>query len=130
SELNRAAVQGLLNALGPRASLGTNDPAKAAAEGPTVNKTTLFEDGIIYLRIASVTSGLADDLARVYRQVTATNKLKGIVLDLRYARGTDYAAAAAAADLFVPKAQPLLNWGSGMVSSHEKTNAIQLPVAI
>jgi C-terminal processing protease CtpA/Prc len=130
SELNRAAVQGLLDALGPRVSLVTNSAAKSPVEGPLVNKTTLFEDGIVYLRIPSVENGLADELTRVYRQVNATNKVKGIVLDLRYSRGTDYAAAATAADLFVSKTQPLLNWGNGAVSSHEKTNSIQVPVAI
>jgi len=95
-----------------------------------VSKTTLFEDGIIYLRIATVADGLAEELTRVYREVNATNKLKGVVLDLRYSRGTDYAAAAAATDLFVAKAQPLLNWGKGAVPSHDKTNAIQLPIAV
>src|SRR5262245_46471210 len=130
SDLNHAAVQGLLNALGPRVSLVTNGAAKAMTEGPLVNKVTLFEDDIVYLRIKSVADGLADELARTYRQVNATNKLKGVVLDLRYARGTDYAAAAATADLFVAKVQPLLNWGNGVVRSHDKTNAIQLPIAI
>jgi C-terminal processing protease CtpA/Prc len=53
-----------------------------------------------------------------------------VALDLRYAGGDDYAAAAAAADLFVKKEQPLLNWGSGMVRSKEKSDAIGLPVAV
>jgi len=44
--------------------------------------------------------------------------------------GDDYAAAAATADLFVKKELPLLNWGSGMVQSKEKTDAIALPVAV
>ena len=56
--------------------------------------------------------------------------MKGVALDLRYAVGDDYAAAAAAADLFVKKELPLLNWGNGMVRSKEKTNAIALPVAV
>jgi C-terminal processing protease CtpA/Prc len=52
------------------------------------------------------------------------------VLDLRYTDGTDYAAAAAAADLFIGKAQPLLNWGNGSASSHEKKDAITVPLAV
>jgi C-terminal processing protease CtpA/Prc len=53
-----------------------------------------------------------------------------VALDLRYAGGDDYAAAAAAADLFVKKDQPLLNWGIGIVRSKEKSDAIALPVAV
>src|SRR6185503_15236598 len=63
-------------------------------------------------------------------RMASTNSLTGLVLDLRYAGGFDYSAAAATADLFVNAARPLLNWGNGVVSSQEKTNAIQVPVAV
>ena len=53
-----------------------------------------------------------------------------MILDLRYAAGDDYASAAATAELFVKKDQPLLNWGNGMVRSKEKSDAISLPVAV
>jgi C-terminal processing protease CtpA/Prc len=69
-------------------------------------------------------------LRAAYRHLALTNELKGLVLDLRYADGIDYGAAAAAAGLFTAKAEPLLDWGSGVVSSEEKTNAIRLPVAV
>jgi hypothetical protein len=44
-ELNRAAVQGLLAALGPKVSLGTNNASADAATKP-VAETTLFDDDI------------------------------------------------------------------------------------
>jgi len=56
--------------------------------------------------------------------------LKGLVLDLRYAGGHDYAAAASAADLFLSKEMPLLNWGNGPVNSKAKSDALTLPVAV
>jgi hypothetical protein len=49
---------------------------------------------------------------------------------LRYTAGDDYASAAATADLFARKDQPLLNWGNGVVRSKEKSDAIALPVAV
>ena len=60
----------------------------------------------------------------------ATNKLEGVVLDLRYAAGDDYASAAATAELFIKKEQPLLDWGTGMVRSKDKSDAISVPVAV
>ncbi len=131
AELNRAAIQGLLTALGPRVSLVTNGaPKTAAAETPLLSKVTGFDDGILYLRVARVAQGLDENVAGAFQRSAATNKLKGLVLDLRYSGGTDYAAAADTADLFISKARPLLNWGSGSASSHEKTNAIQVPLAV
>ena len=53
-----------------------------------------------------------------------------MILDLRYAAGDDYAAAAATAELFIKKEQPLLDWGTGMVRSKDKSDAISLPVAV
>ncbi|HLP76929.1 MAG TPA: S41 family peptidase [Candidatus Paceibacterota bacterium] len=129
SELNRAAVQGLLAELGSKVQLIVNDKV-IAADTPVMSKTTVFDDGIAYFRIAHVAGNLASDLNRAFQQINSTNKLNGLVLDLRYADGMDYAAAAAVAELFIDKPRPLLNYGSGMVSSHGKTNAIQVPLAI
>jgi C-terminal processing protease CtpA/Prc len=53
-----------------------------------------------------------------------------VVLDLRYAGGDDYAAAAATADLFVSKPRALLDWGNGTVKAKEKPDAINAPVAV
>ncbi|MGN6552742.1 MAG: S41 family peptidase [Verrucomicrobiota bacterium] len=128
AELNRAAVQGLLAELGPKAALvtgGTNQP-----KGAPLSRVSVFDGGLGYVRIAHVTDGLAKDLANFYSRSSSTNRLNGLVLDLRYADGEDYAAAAALADKFFTNAEPLLNWGNGMVSSEAKTNAIRLPLAI
>ena len=131
AELNHAAVQGLIKALGPKVSLVTsNAPMNPAAGAQLVSETTIFDGNIAYLRIIRVDSGLADAVSASFKQLNSTNKVSGIVLDLRYTGGSDYKAAAAAADLFVSKNEPLLNWGEGVVSSHEKSNALTVPVAI
>ena len=131
-ELNRLAVEGFLAALRPRVLLVTNDEAATAAAAKTlpVAKTSIFEGSIGYARIQRVEKDLAQAIRQAHRELSATNKLKGLVLDLRYATGEDYAAAAAAADLFVKKARPLLNWGNGVVRSTEKEDAITIPVAV
>ncbi len=131
AELNRAAVHGLVSELSPRVALVPGDAAtRTAREAPLVSKSALFEGPIAYVRVGRVDEGLARALRDAYGQLSTTNKLKGLTLDLRYAGGENYAAAAAVADLFLKKERPLLNWGDGMVRSKEKNDAINLPVAV
>jgi hypothetical protein len=130
-QLNQAAVGALVSGLAPRVSLVTNAAAgDAAGEAPLISKSSVFEGDILYLRLGRVGDGLANAISAVCSKPGTTNKLKGVALDLRYAGGDDYAAAAAAADLFVKKDQPLLNWGNGLVRSKEKSDPIALPVAV
>lgn len=131
TELNRAAVQGLVAALGPKVTLVTNgSPAKPLVEAPLVSRSHLMEGEMAYVRVEKVGEELAKAVSEAWQTLGRTNKAKGLVLDLRYARGDDYAAAAATADLFLKKDLPLLNWGNGLVRSKEKADAISVPVAV
>src|ERR1051325_834879 len=131
AELNRVVVQGLVSALGPKVSLLAEAAAtNAPAETPPVSKSSLFDGDIAYVRVGRVADGLAQAVGEACRKFGATNKVKGVVMDLRYARGDDYAAAAATADLFLKKERPLLNWGNGVVKSKEKNDAITWPAAV
>jgi len=131
ADLNRAAVQGLLTALGPKISLVMNNSsANTAGDKQPITETTLFDGDIAYLRITRVDGDLANAVSSAYKQLNSTNKINGLVVDLRYAKGSDYEAATATADLFISKSQPLLNWGNGVVSSHDKTNAFTIPVVV
>ncbi len=131
ADLNRAAVQGLVSALGPKVLLlATGAKAQSPAESPLVSRSVLVDGEIAYVRVARVSEGLAGAVRENCQKVSLTNKLKGVVLDLRYASGDDYAAAAATADLFVKKELPLLDWGKGLVRSKAKDDAISVPVAV
>jgi len=131
AQLNQAAARALVSSLSPRVSLVTNGAAaNARAAAPLVSKPSLFEGEIAYLRVERVGEGVANAVREACTKLGATNKLAGVILDLRYASGDDYASAAATAELFVKKDQPLLNWGNGMVRSKDKSDAISLPVAV
>jgi len=131
-DLNRAAVQGLVLALSPRLVLLTNDaPGTQASAGQAlVIKSSWFEGDVAYLRIGRVADGLAQAIREAADRISSSNKLKGLVLDLRFAGGDDYKAAASAADLLLQKDQPLLNWGEGWARSKEKKDAVTAPVAV
>ena len=124
-------MEGLVAKLAPRVALVTNGAAAAAAqETPLVSRSSVFEGDILYVRIGRVGEGLAAAVKSARNKAATTNQLKGVVLDLRYAGGTDYGAVAPAANLFVRKEQPLLNWGKGMVQAKPDSGGIKLPVAV
>ena len=130
ADLNRAAVQGLLNQLHTKVSLvsgksETNRPD----EGPVLSQAVVY-DSIACFRIGRVGNGLAEKISSAYKTFNATNHLKGVVLDLRFADGHNYAEVPSVAGLFVSDDAPLLNWGNGMVNSKENPGAITLPVAV
>jgi hypothetical protein len=131
TELNRAAVTGLLNALGSKAVLITNETATpATVVTQRVSKTFVFEGEVAYLRIAAVGEGLPDQLRAAYQQLSATNKLKGVVLDLRFANGTDYGAAVATTELFPMKKPVTLNWGAHDQQLKRGNDLISQPVIV
>src|SRR5262249_2767677 len=99
TELDRAAANALVAALAPKVRLvcGGTGPSEPA---PALEKVNLFEGDILYFRVGRVTEGLAGTIRKESAAAAITNKLRGIVLDLRFAIGQDYAAAASVADLF------------------------------
>jgi hypothetical protein len=127
-ELNRAAVQGLLNQFHSRVMFVQETADEAEASSDQVAKTAVHDKWYGYVRIARVGKGLADDIAAAYEKLNATNRLKGLVLDLRFAGGQDYAAAARAADRFLTREKPLLTWGENSARSTEKETAITAPL--
>ncbi|HXT38520.1 MAG TPA: S41 family peptidase [Candidatus Angelobacter sp.] len=130
-DLNRAAVQGLLNQFYPRVILSTNSPTTDAGAGDSpVSTSTVYGESYGYVRVARVATGLADQIKSSFEKLEATNKLKGLVLDLRYAGGRDYLAAANTADRFVSKEQPLLDWDEGSARATAKAEAISVPLAV
>jgi hypothetical protein len=132
AQLNQAAVQGLVSALAPKVLLLTNrnEGAQGAAGAVVATKSHLYDGAIAYVRVERIGNGLAEAVRGAFDQLARTNAVKGMVLDLRYAGGADYADAAAVADLFVKKQCPLLDWGAGMAQSKPKSDAIPVPVAV
>jgi len=131
AEFNQAAVSGLLAKLGNRAwLLDKNQAAESDTNTAVLAATAVFDDNYGYIRIARVAGALPDQFARALSQLAKTNKLKGLAIDLRFATGTDYAAAGAVVDQFIPSEQKLFEWSGGVVRSHDKTTAFRAPVAV
>jgi hypothetical protein len=103
--LNRAAVAGLVSQFPGKVALigGAADGTALMSGEPAWGKAGIIESNVAYLRISRVAAGLAGELAVAGRALTASNKIAGAVLDLRFAGGEDYGAAKEAAGLLTGK---------------------------
>lgn len=90
----------------------------------------MFDDVYGYIRIAQVSAGLSKAFDSAYEQLQATNKLKGLIVDLRFAGGFDYAAAADVASRFVETEQLLFKLNDQALRSAARENPITLPLAV
>jgi len=130
-QLNEAAACGLLEQLAGKVSIvGEVSAPLRGAESNAPVSAAVFDRHFGYLRVGRVANGTDKEFRTAYEGLLATNKLKGLVIDLRFAGGKDYAAAVAVADRFFADEQPLVDWGEGWKKSTAKTNAISLPVAV
>jgi len=128
SELEQAAVEGLIEQLYPQVSVATNLPAGTNAGALAV--VTLLEGSYGYFRFDEIGQGTEKEFSAALKRLGSTNKLKGIVLDLRFAKGADYEAAAGLADAFFANRQPMADWGEGVKFSTAKSDAVNLPLTL
>lgn len=118
AELDRAATEGMVGKLSPRVTLVRSGEKKEV--GPLgLTRSNLFDGNVLYLRISGLAPGLDESVKAVWEQFSTSNKVAGMVLDLRYAKGEDYSVAVSVAQLFIQNRQPLLDWGEGMSESKE-----------
>ena len=128
ADIERKATEGLLQGFRGKVQLVESNDTVAATTN-LITRSAVFDGGIAYLRVDRVDNHLSVALKQSCSALSKTNKtINGLVLDLRFADGNNYAAAAAAADLFMPYKRDLLDWGQGMVQSVAKTNAVLWPI--
>jgi len=113
--LTDATVNGLLKALGTGAQLLSAEEAKAkpvaaiqsrVPAGQRLARAEVIDPKIGYLRLADVEQAAVAELDAELAKFAAA-RLTGYVLDLRFADGTNFAAAAALAGRFLRDSQEL-----------------------
>ena len=129
-ELKRTAAIGLIKELGTKVQLVTTNAEPATQPPDAITKRAVFNDQVGYVRIRSVDERLPGDFQKSVTQLIQSNNLNGLVLDLRYAEGTNYDAAAKVADHFVKSGRNLLRLGSREIPSTDESKTISLPTAV
>jgi C-terminal processing protease CtpA/Prc len=113
--LDDATVAGILEALGSGATIVSSEPVatnsqktathEANSVGP-IARTEVIDPNIGYIRIADVSDSAVTALDIGLAKLTE-EKANGFVLDLRFADGTNYTAAAEIASRFVSRGEEL-----------------------
>jgi hypothetical protein len=125
----RAAARALLEGV-QGSVLEPGEPGEPASDAPAIARTERLEAGPLYVRVGQVSLALAPQLSAILRDTNLVANANGFVLDLRFATGTEYAAAAGVADLFAEAGAPLLDWGNGQAKATPKAAPWELPVAV
>ncbi len=128
-ELNAAAVKGLIEQLKPHVAIG-QPPSAAESTNRLVLKAGRFRKEFGYLRVGVVRPGLRAALREEIDKLLESGPLKGLVIDLRFTGGTDYAAAAQATGLFTDAEGPLLRVGDKEYLGDDDGDAILIPVMV
>lgn len=127
SELDTAAAGALLTKVRGRV-LAPEDIAEPVSDAPAMVAKNLY-DGCAYVRVGQVSLALAPQLAAALNTPEFA-AARGLILDLRFASGSDYQAAVNVVDQFVSAETTLLSWGEQKGVSTTKTNAWTRPVAV
>jgi hypothetical protein len=128
AELNRAAALGLINQLEPQVQLVLSNETNQTKSHPV--KGSVIENSYAVIRLSSLETSVATEFKQVFQGLNSSNKLKGLVVDLRFCSGRDYKAATEVADQFVSTIQPLFTLEGTNVQSTAKSDAIALPAAV
>ncbi|MCF7709409.1 MAG: S41 family peptidase [Verrucomicrobia bacterium] len=97
SDLNRQLIEGMIGSLEPLARIDKDGESAK----PGIASTNLFEQRFAYIRLSTLNDGVSESIKATLKQLSDTNDIKGLILDLRFAGGNSYKAVSATADLFI-----------------------------
>jgi hypothetical protein len=112
--------------LSPVFLLAGQNLSRAAETGTALVKSGIFENDAAYLRVGHVEKNLAGEISAAQSALAATNKIAGIILDLRFADGDDLDSAKTVADLFASKKLPLAILVNGQTRNAAAKLAVEL----
>jgi len=85
-------------------------------------KSAVLENNTVYLRVAEVGTNLAEEIQSAQVALSATNKIAGTILDLRFADGDDLDSVNATAGVFASEKLPL----AVLVNGETRNGAVKL----
>jgi hypothetical protein len=126
ADLSNAAAMGLIEKLQGKVEL-VEPGANTNTSADLIAKTNFFDNAFAYVRVEKVANGLGQKIADAVKNAKSA---KGVVLDLRFAKGDDYTAAVDAVNAFLKSEQDILKVGEHLQKSQPRSDAIELPVTV
>ncbi len=108
--------------------LAAGSTVSASGTEPALTKSVILENNVEYLRFSQVAEGFKTELDNAEKALASstTNKITGMILDLRFAGGEDYAAAQSAALILAGQKLPL----AILVNGRTRGSAVSLAAAL
>lgn len=128
--LEKEAIRRLLRGLGDDVELIRKKGREKKFDGELLEPVTSYEDSFGYVRVRNVEAGLAEAIHDGLRGLKPEATDGGLMVDLRFATGTDYQAAVWAANQFVSRDETQLVVGDRHLRLMQNTNLIHGPVAV
>lgn len=131
AQLDELAANALVDVMGPRAFWADRiREANPNAGELQIPRVELIKEGVVRVRVHTIASGLAVAIAGEFERLARTTNVLGLVMDLRFAEGTDYSSLGEVTGLFVDHAREVLIMGTNRVMSTPATAKITVPVAV
>lgn len=128
-DLQKAALDGIFKRFSNRVQLIEIDKTNVLAQPQKpVEKVVIFENAYGYFKIGEIKSTIIDEFLSALTSIESTNKLKGIILDLRFARGSDYSALVNFAGVFCPNDNLFIEIDGKKYTIENRPKKVALPV--
>ena len=127
-DLQHAALQGILTEFQSQIELESATPTEG--KKASIAKMEILSENIAYFRLHVISPGLEDILREKIESFRIEKGAAGIVLDLRYASGSDYMEVLKLSGMFLKEEVELLNWGSGNQKAVVESPSINLPLVV
>ncbi|MCP5517460.1 MAG: hypothetical protein H7A45_09420 [Verrucomicrobiales bacterium] len=116
AEVDQAALKGLLDQLSPRVQFVDEEPVNpsAAAEAERLGAVGRPGQRFGYLQLKALENGAATAIHDRLTGWAEGTPVEGLILDLRFAGGSDFAEVVRVASEFLAEPVPLLDWGEGV----------------
>ncbi len=110
-KLSRAAVEGILETLGPSAKIidPKTTPKKPSAPRSSILPTVILDPPMAYLRLERIDDETPKQLEKEIQKCSQEKSLLGIILDLRFTQGAPYSIVPSLASYFLPETKPLFS---------------------
>jgi len=134
-KINQAAILGVLASLDTSAQiLDPTTLSKPDTSHPAINSVTILPPAIGYVRWERVDEGSAKMLESEIQKLIKEKQVAGLIIDLRFAQGSSFAAIPPAAAIFLPTSMPLFeiqrNAGSEKFEAAKPAFTTELPLSI
>jgi len=107
-KINQAAIQGILNSLDNSALLlDAAAIAKPDVSHPAISDGVVLQPAIGYVRCERLDEGAVKQLDSEIQKMIKEKQISGLILDMRFAQGSDFHAIPSAASLFLASPTPL-----------------------